>query len=454
MTTNTLTATATTTNGSHPHSRPQATTIRDLEGSTGTLPVLGYTVQWNLRHVEISHQELVKTLQRVGFITTGPGRPSPTTALRRALVRWLHNRATALNAPQLEGSLEFELGEADDWDEEDDFSSGAATTTTETTGTAGRKGPESGNSHAPSRSRSRSQKNLIRKINNPQSDWLVFGLVVEHLDLAALGLSYATRLRVFLHKKTGTIRVSQAEAGIEPDAPDENENENGVEFDTEADDGATDNEGLAHVRQEVERLFHHYREHHQARDVSRLLRLIVNRLDSFSLRRLGGVYFVPQQHQPELDHVRKVVEGLPAPAGEVSDKFLLILPILDGAGAKKGLAGAAHRDFMAELATMQVDLDRLAGEAENHRVRAATVAGRLKEYRELRAKAEVYAELLDMQGEKVLASLQKLTGQATQLLESVAEPLPLSEQIAFNWDTASATASDASHPEETIGSIG
>lgn len=365
MTTNTITTTA--TNGNHP--RPQPMTVRDLEGSTGTLPVLGYTVQWNLRHVEISHLELVKALQRVGFTTTGPGRPSPTTALRRALVRWLHNRASSLNAPQLERSLEFELGEGDDWDEEDDFSSGASADK----GTRRRKGPENGNSHA----RSRSRKNLIRKINNPQSDWLVFGLVVEHLDLAALGLSYATRLRVFLHKKTHAIRVSQAQAGVEPDAPDGNGSE--VTFESEEDEEA-DNEGLAHahIRSEVERLFHHYREHHQARDVSRLLRQIVNRLDSFSLRRLGGVYFVPQQHRLELDQVRKVVDGLPAPAGEVSDKFLLILPILDGAGAKKGLAGAAHRDFMAELTTLQADLDRLAGEAENHRVRAAGKWPRVK----------------------------------------------------------------------------
>ena len=430
MTTTTLTATA--SNGTQPATR---LTAHDLETSTGTLPVLGFTAQWSLLHVEIAHHDLVKALQAAGFITIGPERPSPTIALRRALVKWLHNRTSTTSNPQLEGALGFELGleEAGEWEENDSFEDGQGS----------KPAPKESGTKPAARTHTPRHKNLIRKINNPQSDWLVFGLVVEHLDLEALGLSYATRLRIFLHKKTQAIRVSQTEAGVEPAAPNSPSpasspsHEANFEVGDEDEDAAESSENIGQIRREVEELFHHYREHHQARDISMLLRQLVGRLDSFSLRRLGGVYFVPQQHRAALDQLRYLVDTLPAPAGEVSDKFLLILPVLDGVGAKKGLAQAAHRDFMAELATLQADLHYLSSEAENHRVRATTVAGRLKEYRELKAKAEVYAELLDMQGEKILGLLQNLTSEATRLLDSVAEPMPCVqvEQGAFDWDT-------------------
>ncbi|HEX2909881.1 MAG TPA: DUF6744 family protein [Chloroflexia bacterium] len=392
-----MTMTNTMTNGTRANGN---LTTRELEESVGTLPVLGYSVQWNLLHIEIAHHDLVKALHKVGFTTTGPERPTPTTALRRALVKWLHNQAVTSCLLELDTALEFEIDDAGDIGEDTNQSKG--------------------------KGHNRARKNLIRKINSPQSDWLVFGLVVEHLDLAALGLSYATQLRVFLHKKTHDIRLSYSQLGFEPDEPDTDK------LDTE--EGGS---SLTTVNAEIQQLFHYYREHHQSRDISMLLRQVVNGLDSFSLRRLGGVYFVPGHHRARLDGLRKLVDDLPATAGYVSDKFLLMLPILDGAGAKKQLAGAAHRDFMSELAGMQSDLERLVEEAESHKLRTDTVARRLTAYRELKSKAEVYAELLDMQGEKILLTLEKLTREAAQLLDSVSDPNPepLAHQQAFDWDT-------------------
>lgn len=383
-------------------------TTRELEESVGTLPVLGYSTQWNLCQIEIAHSDLVKSLQTRGFFTTDPERPSPTVALRRAMMRWVHNRTLAAGVTS--PTQELWGGDVDGYDSFDEVEEDA--------GGSNGKG------------KARAKKSLLRKINSPQSEWLVFGLVIEQLDLAALGLSYATRLRVFLHKKTLAIKVSQAEAGFEPNNLSENEGE---------DEELSSEPELAAITAEIRQLFHYYREHHQARDVSMLLKQLVGGLDSFSLRRLGGVYFVPQQHQQELENLRKLVEDLPATAGQVSDKFMLKLPILDGAGAKKQLAQAAHRDFLLELSTMQSDLDRLTEEATHHQLRPDTVARRLTTYRELKAKAEVYAELLDMQQGRILTAVEKLTGQASQLLDNLTDyALQRSDhQQSFDWDNLS-----------------
>ncbi len=389
-------------------------TTRELEESVGTLPVLGYSTQWNLCQIEIAHSDLVKSLQARGFFTTDPEKPSPTVALRRAMMRWVHNRT--LTAGDTTTIQELWSGDVDGYDGFDEAEEDA--------------GGSSGKGKA------RAKKSLLRKINSPQSEWLVFGLVIEQLDLAALGLSYATRLRVFLHKKTLAIKVSQAEAGFEPTSLSEND---------EGEEELSAEPELAAITAEIRQLFHYYREHHQARDVSMLLKQLVGGLDSFSLRRLGGVYFVPQQHQQELENLRKLVEDLPATAGQVSDKFMLKLPILDGAGAKKQLAQAAHRDFLLELSTMQSDLDRLTEEVTHHQLRPDTVARRLTTYRELKAKAEVYAELLDMQQGRILSAVEKLTGQASQLLDNLTDySLQHSDhQQSFDWDNLSPATGEA-----------
>jgi hypothetical protein len=415
-------------------------TTRELEESTGTLPVLGYSVQWNLCHVEIAHTDLVNALRAAGFSTPDPPQPSPTVALRRAMVKWVQNRAmmaAPLSYPYrptepgiLAVGIYDSTGEGEYGEDDED---------------------EPAVSNGKGRGKAKAHKSLLRKINSPQSDWLVFGLVIEQLDLAELGLSYVTRLRVFLHKKTLAIRVSQAEAGLEPD----NLTQPGTQDDEqqEADDNLGDNRlepGLATITGEIQQLFHYYREHHQARDISSLLKQLVGGLDSFSLRRLGGVYFVPEQHRAALDSLRKLVEDLPAVPGQISDTFMLKLPILDGAGARKQLAQAAYRDFIQELAALQSDLDRLADEAAHHPVRHETIARRLTTYRELKAKAEVYAELLDMQQGRILSAVEQLTGQAAALLDNLSDSTQeaAGHQQAFDWENLNPAPSGIENREQ------
>jgi hypothetical protein len=334
------------------------------------------------------------------------------------MVKWAQNRALAASpssglsaSDPLEGEYDSSFGD-DEGEDEDELAASNG------------------------KGRGKTRKSLLRKINSPASEWLVFGLVIEQLDLAELGLSYATCLRVFLHKKTLAIRVSRAETGLEPDNFVQAKSQPGEQAEGD-NEGNNFEAGLATISDEIHQLFQHYRDHYQARDISVLLKLLVGGLDSFPLRRLGGVYFVPQQHRAALENLRKLVEDLPSTPGLVSDNFMLQLPILDGSGAKKQLAQAAYHDFLQELSAMQADLDHLTEEAAQHQLRPNTVAGRLTQYRELKAKAEVYADLLDMQQDRIQASVEKLTGQAAQLLETLAD-LSLQgkdHQQSFDWDS-------------------
>lgn len=96
-------------------------TARELEESVGNLPVLGYSVQWNLSHVETEHTDLVNALLAAGFNTADPERPSPTIALRRAIIKWVQNRAVAgslFYATATSGVLQTEgFGENEDEDD-------------------------------------------------------------------------------------------------------------------------------------------------------------------------------------------------------------------------------------------------------------------------------------------------------------------------------------------------
>ena len=88
---------------------------------------------------------------------------------------------------------------------------------------------------------------------------------------------------------------------------------------------------------------------------------------------------------------------------------------LDTAATRKQLAQAAYRDFMAQLAAARQDLAAFAARPDGT-VRAATVAARLAAYKELKARAELYAELLGMQQEAIQRGLAELTDQARAIV--------------------------------------
>ncbi len=76
-------------------------TLEQLQVSTTTLPIMGYAVFWRLNGVRVAHADLQVALAEAGLLTFLPQPLTPRTALRRALVEWIHDRASRGQAPVL-----------------------------------------------------------------------------------------------------------------------------------------------------------------------------------------------------------------------------------------------------------------------------------------------------------------------------------------------------------------
>jgi hypothetical protein len=233
------------------------------------------------------------------------------------------------------------------------------------------------------------RRTLIRVINRAGSEHLVYALVAEDIDFSALGLSYGTALRILLHKKTGEMICT------------------------------TDAEGLIDAQRESQQLtdelmpyWRQYRDLFIARDLSQMVREIIGGMDAVSLRQAGGVYFVPESERDALFRLRQLIAGIPQSAGPGS--FVCALGVPDAVEAKRGLSKAVHAGLLDEINSLRGDLGRL-GESGD-RLREKTIAQRLVIYKRLKAKAEMYQDLLGIQQDQVRAGIAGLEREALNLI--------------------------------------
>jgi len=332
--------------------------IRDLNGveaSTSQFPLVGYTVFWRLAGIRVSHPDLGQALQTAGFDKYMPDPPTPRVALRRALAEWIKAKQRIARNLQLQ--------QDDDEQEKND---------------AGR------------------QRTLIRVINRAGGEHLVYALVAEDIDFSVLGLSYGTALRILLHKKTGEmICTTDAEGVI--DAQRESQQ----------------------VTDELTPYWQQYRDLFIARDLSQMMREVIDGMNAVSLRRAGGVYFVPATERDSLVRLRQLIADIPQVVE--LDPFVCALGVPDAVETKRGLAKAVHAGLLDEINSLQTDLGRLSESGD--RLRDKTIAQRLVTYKRLKAKAEMYQDLLGMQQDQVRAGIAELEQEARNLLASDTAPL-------------------------------
>jgi hypothetical protein len=321
-----------------------------VEESTARLPLVGYTVLWRLAGIRVGHAELEKLLTAAGFRRYLPDPPTPRTALRRALERWVAARRRA-----------------------------AATARTRLSAVPGAEDEAEG------------RRTLIRVINRAGSEHLVYALVAEDVDFPSLGLSYGTALRILLHKKTGEMVCTTEASGV-IDALSESRR----------------------VSAELAPYWAEYKDLHIARDLSQMMREIVGGMSATCLRREGGVYFVPAGERESLGRLRELFARLPQlPERE---PFVCALGVPDANETRRSLAVAVHAGVMDEIGLLRSDLVRVAEGGE--KVREKTVEQRLLAYKRMRAKAELYRDLLGMRQGEVSAAVAALEAQARRLLMS------------------------------------
>ena len=334
------------------------TNLQAVQTSVEKMPLVGFTVFWRLAGIRVTHDQLTAALDQASLREFLPKPPTPRIALRRALERWIADRKRQMNHGQ------GNVGEEDD----DSFVN------------------------------QETQRTLIRVINRAGNKHLVFALVAENIDFAALGLSYGTSLRILLHKKNGAMIVTtEAEGRI---------------------DAQHESQRLA---AELTPYWDEYRDLHIARDLSEMMRTIIASLHATSLRQAGGVYFVPINERTRLNRLQTMIDALPR-IPEI-DPFVCALGIPDAKETKRGLAQAVHAGMMDELAGLRADLEQLS--TSGGKVREQTITQRFIGFRRMRDKAELYRDLLDMQGEQVRTAIGELEGEARKLL-GVDEPKPVS----------------------------
>jgi len=331
---------------------PQTNAINnliDVEASTEQVPVVGYTVLWRLHGLRVKHDHLKDALDRAGFPEFLPDPPTPRKSLRRALQAWVVARARAAHARQV-------IAQQIDPDE--------------------------------------TKRTLIRVINRAGSDHIVFALVMEDVDYRALGLNYATDLRIQLHKKTGQmICTTQTTGRIESYHESQQ------------------------VAAELQPYWREFKDLHVACDLSEMVRRITDSLQATALRRAGGVYFVPKGKRDGLVRLREMVAGLP----HLEDRpFVCAFGVPDLQEAKAQMTQALHAGMLDEVAGLRADLRRLISEGTN--VREDKVITRLAAFQGVRAKAQVSADLLGLRLDRMRAEIGELETQARRLLLHDARP--------------------------------
>jgi hypothetical protein len=244
-------------------------------------------------------------------------------------------------------------------------------------------------------------------------------LVAENVDLAHLGLSYLTNLRVFFDLSAGQLYLTTTPTG-QPDP---------LQFALHS--SARDQALLARLRP----FWDQYRGLHTTSDIGRMIHAIIADLDATSLRPGGGVSFVPYAQRPTLERLKHLIEqALPAAPGKSNVSTLLHLPVIDRPAVRTHMARVIHHSLLGEVTAMQKNLDRLvqqshAATEQGRRgaIRPSTVANRLSEYRSMRAKVELYGEILGARQEQAIRALGELQLAARSLLDNAAEALAESE---------------------------
>jgi hypothetical protein len=383
--------------------------LNELERTTTSLPIVGYTVWWSLSGIRVRHPELATALQGAGFGDYLPSPPTYRVALRRALEAW----GKAQRAEMFAGS------EAQAMPSEEEETDGDT-------------------------AQHRGQRTLIRTINAYRSSHMVFALVSEGIDFAALGLAHATSLRILLEKQTGVLVITtQARGTILTAQEAEEAIQTGMI--------AAEQEAQLFARS-LQPFWDQYRELHLSGDLSRMMREIVcgqivertarrkadrertrsrSGLGAISLRPGGGLYFVPADQGQALMQLRHMLEALPTDG--VSEPFMVVQGVPDEKQTKRQLAKATHAGFLDEIAALAADLDRVLA---SRKAETTTLAARLAAYKQVAAKVQTYADLLGMQHDSIQQSLGTLRDKAMEVLmasedgeagESGEEEVPLQE---------------------------
>ena len=364
-------------------------TAADIAAASRAYPILGFVISWYARGVQIDYGDLETLLELAGFSAYIPSKPTKRNALRRGIENWLKAR----------GAIR---GGADSVSTEDD-EDGA-----ETSSRGGRANVQ--------------QRVLVRVSSPGSSDYAVFGVVTEEVDMASLGFSHDTNLRFLLHKKSGMVIPTTDRSGV---------------------DQVTQSD---QILAEIQPHWNQAKRTIVGKDISRMLVEIVQSLDPVDMGTKGGCYFVLADQEDAVNRLARLIAALPTTSRY--KPFMTMLGVPDEAQWRKQLVKATKVKLDADLHAMQLDLQRFI-EARPGTVRAETIAARLVEYRQLKERAMTYRDLLGLWTQDIEQGVAELQAAAAAVLTSDALAAT-TMGAAAPAETASAAMIGAAVPVEMV----
>lgn len=134
-----------------------------------------------------------------------------------------------------------------------------------------------------------------------------------------------------------------------------------------------------------------------------VLRYIERYCDALSLRKKGGVYFIPAHKQAEFEKLQKLFELFPT-------AHLQAFPIINTAQAKKEAYRAMTVDVQAEIATLKKEMEA-GGQTER------SIEIRLEKFRKLKNKVSNYEDLLTGTADGLKSEIETLAATMRAQLE-------------------------------------
>lgn len=364
-------------------------TAADIAAASRAYPILGFVISWYARGVQIDYGDLETLLELAGFSAYIPSKPTKRNALRRGIENWLKARGAV-------------RGGADSVSTEDD-EDGA-----ETSSRGGRANVQ--------------QRVLVRVSSPGSSDYAVFGVVTEEVDMTSLGFSHDTNLRFLLHKKSGMVIPTTDRSGV---------------------DQVTQSD---QILAEIQPHWNQAKRTIVGKDISRMLVEIVQSLDPVDMGTKGGCYFVLADQEDAVNRLARLIAALPTTSRY--KPFMTMLGVPDEVQWRKQLVKATKVKLDADLHAMQLDLQRFI-EARPGTVKAETIAARLVEYRQLKERAITYRDLLGLWTQDIEQGVAELQAAAAAVLTSDALAAT-TMGAAAPAETASAAMIGAAVPVEMV----
>jgi hypothetical protein len=170
------------------------------------------------------------------------------------------------------------------------------------------------------------------------------------------------------------------------------------------------NPSCSAVAKAIEAAYHRIHGTFQSRDIREAVLRALKACAGIPLRSHGGIYWVPAPFQGEVEKIATVIEA----TGQSS---FSILPIHATAIGTKAVTAAARQSLEEQMKELKVELDGWSMDvAHGEGPRPSTVNRRIEDFADLRSKAQLYRDILNMQVGDIESKLAAAEQQAAKIL--------------------------------------